>query len=176
MFRPFIRAVFRPYHNTWSVVNNFRSWPEDGPNKGPKHVTNLTSKKCCVLTKYLRVSFWFQLNLNFPIDFIKIHTCQVSWKSVQEQPSCSDRQERHDEANSRFSQTCQRAYQDMFECAFVHHKSHTQSWGWNRDLRCEGPATADWATARSSAVQDVVCYNQRSFREIYGSWWQARCA
>ena len=41
--------------------DNFRSWvviwPEDGPDKEPKHVANLTSKKRCVLTEYLRVSF-----------------------------------------------------------------------------------------------------------------------
>ena len=40
--------------NILQLFNNFRSWvvvwPEDGPDKGPKHADNLTSKKFCVLT------------------------------------------------------------------------------------------------------------------------------
>jgi len=34
---------------------------------------------------------------------------QISWKSVQWEPSCSMRTNGHDEANSRISQFCERA-------------------------------------------------------------------
>jgi hypothetical protein len=38
----------------------------------------------------------------FPIDFLKTLKYQISWKSVQWEPSCSTLTDRHDEANSRF--------------------------------------------------------------------------
>ena len=48
----------------------------------------------------------FSSKLNFFTDFLNIHKYKISWKSHQWKPSCSIRTDRHDEANSRFSQTC----------------------------------------------------------------------
>ena len=54
------------------------------------------------------------MELEFPRHIRKILKYQIPWKSVQWEPSCSmrtDRQtDRHDEANSRFSQFCERAW------------------------------------------------------------------
>ena len=41
--------------------------------------------------------------------FSKIQKCQISWKSIQREPSCSMRPDRHDKLNNRFSQLCERA-------------------------------------------------------------------
>jgi len=41
--------------------------------------------------------------------FLKTPKYQMSWKSVQWEPSCSLGTDGHDEANSRFSQFCERA-------------------------------------------------------------------
>jgi hypothetical protein len=61
-------------------------------------------------------------NWIFSRDFRKILKYQISWKSVQKEPSCSMRKEGrtdgqterrkdgHDEANSRLSQFCEGAY------------------------------------------------------------------
>ena len=51
----------------------------------------------------------FQWNFNLLNRFPKILKYQISWKSFQWKPSCSMRTDRHDEANSRFSQFCERA-------------------------------------------------------------------
>jgi hypothetical protein len=49
------------------------------------------------------------MNLEFSRQiFEKIHKHQISWKSVQWEPSCSMRTDRHDEGNSRFLQFCDR--------------------------------------------------------------------
>jgi len=47
---------------------------------------------------------WF-----FSRDLRKILKYQIPWKSVQWEPSCSMRTDGHDEANSRFSEFCERA-------------------------------------------------------------------
>jgi hypothetical protein len=53
----------------------------------------------------------------FLTGFRKILKNQISWKSVQWKPSCSMRTDgqtdRHDEANSRFSQFCKRAQKEF---------------------------------------------------------------
>jgi len=45
----------------------------------------------------------------FSTDFEKILMFKISWKSVQWELSCSMRTDGHDEADSRFSQFCERA-------------------------------------------------------------------
>jgi len=44
-----------------------------------------------------------------PQIFEKMLKCQLSWKSIQWEPSSSMRTDRHDKANSRFSQFCEHA-------------------------------------------------------------------
>jgi hypothetical protein len=65
----------------------------------------------CVLVFIYRTHYSRQIlmKLEFSRQFPKIRTYQISWKFVQWEPSCSMRKDRHDEANSRFSQFCKRA-------------------------------------------------------------------
>ena len=46
----------------------------------------------------------------FSADFGKMLKYQIYIKSVQREPSCFMRTDRHDEENNRFSQFCERAY------------------------------------------------------------------
>jgi len=58
-------------------------------------------------------AFLYERNLNFLDRFRKIPKYKISWKSVQWQPMCSmltERTDRHDEADNRFSQFWERAY------------------------------------------------------------------
>ena len=50
------------------------------------------------------------INIRFPIDFLMVLKYQISWKSVQCKHSCFMRmRDRHDKANSRFSQSWEHA-------------------------------------------------------------------
>jgi len=46
----------------------------------------------------------------FSMDFRQILKYQISRKSIKLEPSCPIRTDRQDEANSRFSQFCERAH------------------------------------------------------------------
>jgi len=47
--------------------------------------------------------------MNFFTDFRKIGWYEISWKSVQWEPSCFMRSGRHDEVNGHFSHFCENA-------------------------------------------------------------------
>jgi hypothetical protein len=70
-------------------------------------IINVEKSSCQILTK----------TEIFSRDFRKILKHQVSWKSVQWEPSCSTRPtgrtNRHDEANSHFSQFCERVFKSI---------------------------------------------------------------
>jgi len=64
----------------------------------------------------LRVRFWWKF-IFFGQIFENIVKHQISWKSVQWEPSCSmrtdGRKDRHDEANSCFSQFCELSWKSL---------------------------------------------------------------
>jgi hypothetical protein len=68
----------------------------------------------------------------FSTYFRKILKNQTSWKSVQGEPSCSMRTDRHDEANSRFSQFSGRAQKECpaQECNVTDMRRVICAWGW----------------------------------------------
>ena len=49
----------------------------------------------------------------------KILKYQILWKSIQLEPSCFTRTDRHDWAKSRSSKFCERAYKLMYDCALM---------------------------------------------------------
>ena len=53
------------------------------------------------------------MKLEFSQQIFEKFSNQISRKSVQLEPNCSIRTGRHDEANSRFSQLCKRAKNDL---------------------------------------------------------------
>jgi len=55
----------------------------------------------------------------------KIFKCQISWKSVQWEQCCSRQTYRHDEANGRSSQFCERALK--LHCEALHFRNVTSS-------------------------------------------------
>jgi len=76
----------------------------------------IRSKMCIGLhIKCPLIMSHFQENRIFPTDFRKILKCQISWKSVQRESSCSMRRDGRtnerikDEANNRSSRFCERA-------------------------------------------------------------------
>jgi len=68
-------------HSHWDIIINVHSF----------HV------------KYQLFLSYFNQICTFRTDFKKILRYQISWKSVQWEPSCSVRTDRHDEANNRFT-------------------------------------------------------------------------
>jgi hypothetical protein len=67
----------------------------------------------CILRKGLLVCLLVRVVQIQP--YSTIPTCQISWKSVQWEPNCSIRTDRHDEANSFFFRDKARVLKkDMF--------------------------------------------------------------
>jgi hypothetical protein len=74
--------------------------------------TNILTIKCRILSqRYIRLQVKYPLFLSdfdhtwiFSAGFRKNTQYQIPWKSVQWKPSCSMREDRHNEVNSRFSQ------------------------------------------------------------------------
>jgi hypothetical protein len=65
---------------------------------------------------------------------------QISWKSVRWEPSCCMRTDRHDEANSRFSQFCEltqkskRHFTGTGSCSGIRIVREAISWAWQEEL------------------------------------------
>jgi hypothetical protein len=83
------------YNNVWNISHYKNNWTKAFHVKCPLFMSD------------------FSENWIFSTDFRKILQYQISWKSVQWEPSCSMRKGTHDQTNRRFLQFCECASRQM---------------------------------------------------------------